>query len=251
MSKTVRHNFVLLLLLLLLMASSVAADNTELWDLYPSRFEFSQYDENVLVGTTRVKWFTFEAGADALSGASISMTVEDGQQKVTLEASGATPFKVVASVDWQWSEIFTDGFVVDDCEFSFAVELGTILLPTPEGYRFGQREILSWSGPPDACQVKVNSYLSKADEYPVMPLHVDAWWSVGDLTKPAATGRLEFALIQDLRRSKRLLPLEKTVDVDADPYLAKLRSPGSAEERFALVKSRLGDTMFEDSFELN
>ena len=66
-----------------------------------------------------------------------------------------------------------------------------------------------------------------------------------------AFGRLEFALIQDLHRSKRLLPLEKTVDVDADPYLAKLRSPGSAEERFALVQSRLVDTMFEDSFELN
>ena len=64
-----------------------------------------------------------------------------------------------------------------------------------------------------------------------------------------AFGRLEFALIQDLRRSKRLLPLVKTVDVDADPYLAKLRSPGSAEERFALVQSRLGDTMFDDSFE--
>ena len=238
-----------MLSLMLLMANSVVANNTELWDLYPSSVDFSQYDANTLSKTTQAKWFTFAAAAGVLDGASLSMTVEDGQQKVTLEAPDAAPFKLVAGLDWQWSEIFTDGFVVEGCEFKFAVELGTVLLPAPEGYRFGQREILSWSGPPDTCEERVKNYMSKAEVEPVMPLHLAAWWSVGDLGKPAPTGRLVFTLIQDLRRSKRLLPLEKTIDVDADPYRNKLRSPGSAEDRFALVQSRLDDTMFADGFE--
>ena len=249
MSSAVQRS--MLLALMVTMADSVVADNTELWDLYPSSMEFSQYDENTLSTTTQAAWFTFAAGAGSLNGVSISLTVEDGQQKVTLDASGAAPFKVAASADWQWSQIFTDGFVAGNCDFVFTVELGAVLLPLPEGYRIGQREILSWSGEPDVCEERVKSYLSKAEIDPVMPLHVAAWWSVGDLQKPATVGRLEFALIQDLRRSKRLLPLEKTAEVDADPFTGKLRSPGTAEDRFALVQSRLGETMFADGFESN
>ena len=247
MSNAVRHSIVLSLMLS--MANSVAADNTELWDLYPSSIEFSQYDANVLSGSSRANWFTFVAAPEALSGESLAITVEDGTQTVTLESSDATPFKVTAGAEWQWSQIFTDGFVVDDCEIIFAVELGTVLLHAPEGYRLGQREILSWSGPPDTCQITVKNYLEKAGSSPVMPLHIAAFWSVGGLDKPAETGRLEFALIQDLRRSKRLLPLEKTADVEADPFRAKLRSPGTAQDRFALVQARLGDLVFADGFE--
>jgi len=247
MSNAVRHSIVLSAMLA--MTNSVAADNTELWDLYPSSFEFSQYNANVLSGSSRVNWFTFATAPEALSGVSLSITVEDGTQTVTLESPDATLFKLAAGADWQWSQIFTDGFVVDDCEIIFAVELGTVLLPAPEGYRFGQREILSWSGPPDTCQITVKNYLEKAESSPVMPLHLAAFWSVGGLDKPAATGRFEFALIQELRRSKRLLPLEKTADVDADPFRGKLRSPGTAQDRFALVQARLGGMLFADGFE--
>ena len=224
--------------------TSVAANNTELWDLYPSSVEFSQYNSNSLSSSARSNWFTFAAGADALTGSSLSLTVEDGQQKVTLVTSDATVFKVAAGVDWQWNEIFTDGFVVDNCEFKFSVELGTVLLPEPEGYRFGQREILSWGGPPDACQQRVQEYLSKTGNEPVMPLHIAAWWSVGNLIKPTNSGSLEFVLFQELRRSKRLLPFEKTVDVEADPFKSKLLSPGEAQVRFDLVRARLGDVVF-------
>ena len=242
-----RHSIVLSLMFS--MANSVAADNTELWDLYPSSIEFSQYSGDFLSSSARANWFTFAAASDALSDLPLSITVEDGEQKVTLQPSGTAAFKVAASADWQWSEIFTDGFDVGDCEFIFAVELGTVLLPAPEGYQFGQREILSWTGPSNACHETVKSYMTRAGSKPVMPLHIAAWQSAGSLNKPAGTGRLEFALIQDLRRSKRLLSFEKTVDVDADPFRAMLRSLGNAQDRFTLVQARLGNTMFLDSFE--
>jgi hypothetical protein len=122
-------------------------------------------------------------------------------------------------------------------------------LPAPEGYRFGHRETLSWGGPPEACRETVQGYLSKAGNESVMPLHVADWWSVSDLVKPTDTGRLQFVLIQELRHSKRLLPFDKTADVEADPFRSKLRSPGAAEDRFALVQARLGNIMFVDGFE--
>lgn len=237
------------LVLLWATAPVAFADNGELWDLFPSHMEFSQYDMDSLAQKDSSPWFSFKAPAETLGGPPILLTVFDGDLKVRFAPPSAIPFTQVSGANWQWREIFSDNFSVEGCLFTFTVEMGSVQLPAPEGYQLAKRERLFWDGALDVCPDVVYEYFKKATIHPVMPLHLAAWSSIGEPGKPAPSGRFEFILYHDLRRTRHLLPLETTAELDADPFTGQLGSPGNADDRFALIKSRLGTLMFADGFE--
>jgi hypothetical protein len=230
--------------------SGALAENEELWDLYPSRIEVAQYELGTVVKAAGVSWYSHAEPDDSLAGMPVALTVTDAEQNVAWEPSETAPFNVTAGKDWQWRIVFSDGFARGDCAFAYSRELGAVLLPTPEGYRLAQRETLAWTGPDLACPGLVENYIKSSFIAPVMPFHMAAWQSIGGAPEtPAATGRFEFTVVHELRRTRRLLPLEVVAEVQADPFMGLQGSPGDGPERFALIAARLGPTMLRDGFE--
>lgn len=228
---------------------ALGADNDELWDFYPSRIEFRQYAGTALASEVGQSWFSFDPAVNPFSGTPLALRVEDGLQDVTLEPAAASMVLFDATADWQWTGLHSGGFASAGCQFTYTREIGAVLLPFGEGYRLGQRETLAWTGPPTLCPDQVAQYLERAKSTPVMPLHVVAWQTLATPAAPANTGRIEISVIHDIRRTLKLLPLEATAEVLADPLEDLLASMGDGPARLALIRARLGPDLFRSGFE--
>ena len=229
------------------MASGV--ENDALWDLYPALLEVRQIAGPAEASRAEAGWFGFDPGRDTLTGLPIIVEVLDETGGVRFDLPGAGSASVDAGDSWQWTTISGGSFSVETCQFSFTQALGAVRLPFGEGFRLGQRETLAWTGPPGSCPKRLERYLETAGSAPVMPLHFGDWQAIGLPAPPADTGRVEVAVISDLRRSRRLLPLETPGEVGADPFNGVLPSMGEGSVRLALIEARLGPSVFGADFE--
>lgn len=224
-------------------------ENDELWDLYPARFEVRQFAGTTEAARADAPWFAFDPGRNTLTGVPLGVEVEDETGSVRFDLPGAGSASVDAGDSWQWMTISGGSFSVETCQFSFTQALGAVRLPFGEGFRLGQKETLAWTGLPGSCPKRLERYLETTGSAPVMPLHFGDWQAIGSPAPLSEAGRVEVAVITDLRRTRRLLPMEAPGEVDADPFNGFLPSMGEALARLALIEIRLGSAVFGADFE--
>jgi hypothetical protein len=229
-----------------------AADNQELWDIYPSAVIFSQFDDNNhVIAADTVSWSRYGPADAALSGQTFVLDLTDAVLQASLTADNTVAISFDAAHEWQWSDLFTRSFWISSCLFKFDQSVGIRLLANSEGYQVAQRERLAWSGADGVCPDRVSEYLQSTALDPVMPVHLGDWQDLGKPGVPTETGRFEMRLLHDIRRTRRLLPFDQTVEAGADPLRDRLGALENGKQRFDLIFNRLSSAIFRSSFELN
>lgn len=230
------------------------ADNGELWDFYPAKLTFELSGSATVPERWYTPWFGFDDSGQRLAGPEWLIDLEDGHSKVSIQLDNGVELDWLASAVWAWRVVHEQSFALLNCAVAYVQQVGVRRLEQSEGYAIGWRESLHWTPqtgaqPPIACTDILESYLNRPMSDSLIPLHVGDWQRLGAGASPMPSGQFSTTLRYDLRKSRRLLPIDQGVTVGADPIARSLPTPGRAQDRAALIKSRLQPLLFRDRFE--